>query len=155
MGTAAVAAVLLVACGGSTDDVAEKAADTAAKVEETVKTTTDEVVEAGTEVVEEATEVVEGVVEEGTEVVEEATEASSSSAQALVDQCVAEGETEEICNCQIGVVEEALGEDDFSTLVELAKNDDEAGAEKLMTDIMSEKPEVAMQMGMKMVGCAG
>lgn len=141
MGTAALAAALLVACGGSKDDVADKATDAAAKVEETVKETAEEVVE-------EATEVVEGAVEE-------ATEASSSSAQELVDQCVAEGETEETCNCQIGAVEEALGEDDFAKLVELAKNDDEAGAEKLMTDIMSEKPDVAMQMGMKMMACAG
>lgn len=78
----------------------------------------------------------------------------SKNAQALVDKCVEDGTTtEEVCICQIGAVEEALGEEDFSKLIEFAKNDDEDGAEALMMEIMGDKPEIAMQMGTKMMSC--
>ena len=130
IGAAAIAAAVLAACGGGGEDVAETTEETTVTVEETVEETV--------ETVEETTETVESV-----------------NAQALVDQCVAEGESEDVCNCQIGAVEEALGTEDFSKLIDLAKNDDEEGAEQLMTEIMSEKPEIAMEMGMKMMGCTG
>jgi len=135
MGAIALAAALLASCGGSKDEAADKVEDAAAVVEETV---------------EETVETVEEVVEEAGEA---APEASSSSAQALVEKCKEEGESEEVCSCQIGAIEEALGEENFSELVGFAMNDDEEGAEKLMTEILSEQPDVAMSMSMKMMGC--
>ena len=137
-GAIAIAAALLASCGGSKDEVTEA---------------TEAVEEVVTEVTEAGEELVDDVTDAGADAVEEVTEASSSSAKALVEKCVEEGEPEEVCNCQIGAIEEALGEDDFSKLVGFAMDDDEEGAEKLMTEILSDKPEVAMSMGMKMMGC--
>jgi len=88
--------------------------------------------------------------------VEEAmgTDEASSVAQPLIDQCVAEGETAEVCGCQITAVEDALGEENFGKLIELTQNEDEAGAEAFMTEIMTEKPELVMKMGTQMMGCS-
>lgn len=73
----------------------------------------------------------------------------------LVDACVEEGESKETCNCQIDAVEEALGSSTLNKLAALAEKDDEAGAEKLMMEILADKPDAAMKMGMAMMGCAG
>lgn len=173
IGAVAFAAALLASCGGAKDDVTEAAEDAASAVEEVVTDATDATTDAmedtvtevadGVEgVVEEATDAAEGAVEDATDAVEGAveeakdtmSEASSASASTLVEKCVAEGETEEVCNCQIGAIEEALGEDNFSELVSLAMKDDEEGAEQLMTDILTAEPEVAMSMSMKMLGCS-
>ena len=72
---------------------------------------------------------------------------------ALMEKCVADGESKETCTCQIDAMEEALGSDNLNKLAKLAAADDEAGAEKLMIEIMMDKPESAMKMGMAMMAC--
>ena len=80
--------------------------------------------------------------------------AVSPAAQPLVDQCVAEGESAKVCGCQVTAVEDSLGEENFNKLLDLAKADDEAGAEALMTEIMSSDPQKAMQMATSIMGCS-
>ena len=124
MGAVVLAAALLAACGGGDKEEAETPAEP--EVSETV-----EAPEAEAETVE-----------------------VSAKAQKLIDMCVAEGESAETCGCQINAVEDALGEEDFAKLITLAEADDEAGAEAMMTEIMTEKPDVAMKMGTSMMACA-
>jgi len=141
LSAAALAATLLVACGGGSKDG------------DKVETKASEVIENAEGAMEDA---VEDTMADAKDAMSEVETADmSSDAQALVDQCVAEGESAEVCGCQINAVEDALGEDHFATLVELAKNDDEAGAEALMTEIMTDDPATAMKMGTAIMGCTG
>lgn len=142
MSAVAFTAGLLVACGGSKEEAAETATEAV--------TTVEEVVEGAGDVAED----IEAMTGDADGSDEGAAEVSSSAAQALVDKCVAEGENEEVCNCQIGAIETALGEEDFTKLINLAKTGDDEAAQTLMTDIMTEKPEAAMKMGMEMQGCS-
>lgn len=71
----------------------------------------------------------------------------------LVDACVEEGDSKETCTCQVDALEETLGAGTLNKLASLADKEDDAAAEKLMMEILSEKPEAAMKMGMAMMAC--
>lgn len=125
-GAVALAAALLVACGGKKEDGgdAEVSTPDAPAVTETIETA------ASTD---------SGDLPAG--------------AKVLVEKCVSEGEAEAVCGCQINAISSAIGEDGFNELVELAKNDDEEGAEALVTSILSEKPEAMMMMVTSIGAC--
>jgi len=73
----------------------------------------------------------------------------------FVAECVKEsGESKEACECQANAMVDALGDKNFNKMVSLAKNDDEAGAEKMMMELVGEDPSVAMKMGMAMMACS-
>lgn len=72
----------------------------------------------------------------------------------LVGKCVEEGESKEACNCQVDALEEALGSENIDKMVALAKSEDEAGAQKLMTEIMAEDPTKVLSMATAMGACA-
>lgn len=74
----------------------------------------------------------------------------------FVEECVKEsGDSKETCECQANAMVDALGDKNFNKMVSLAKADDEAGAEKMMMELVGEDPEVGMKMGLAMMACAG
>ena len=149
LGAAAFAAVLLAACGGSKDEADTKPADTGTTIESSESTGSMEASSSDADTSTDAdTSADTGTSSDGVE-----TAAVPAEAKALVDMCVAEGETEEVCGCQINVVRDTLGDDDFAKLVDFADQEDEAGAEAFLADIMSEKPDSAMKMGAGVMGC--
>lgn len=172
---AAIAVAILAACGGKeASDVTDAAAgvvDSAKSATETVVADAGDAVDgmvkdAGDAVNEMATEAgdaVDGMVKDASDAMDEMAKDAgdvvnqvagvSSGAQVLIDRCVAEGETAAVCGCQVDAVENALAEEDFDKLIEFTENDDEAGAEAFLGEIMSNTPQVAMEMGTGIVAC--
>ena len=79
---------------------------------------------------------------------------SSVKAQKLVDMCIAEGASAEVCACQITAVEDGLDPGDFVRLVDLAEAGDEDAAKSMLSDIMSNNPHIAAQMSNDILNCA-
>lgn len=74
----------------------------------------------------------------------------------LVEACVEEeGSSKEACECQVTALEDALGSDTLNKLADLADKEDEAAAEALMMEVMTENPEAMGKMGAAMMSCAG
>jgi len=73
---------------------------------------------------------------------------------AMIAECTEDGESKETCECQVDALEEALGKDDFGKMAKFVQAKDEEGGEKFMMDLMTEKPDIAMKMGMSMMACS-
>ncbi len=77
-----------------------------------------------------------------------------SRAQSLIDLCVVEGASTDVCTCQIKVVGGGLPADDFVRLIDLAEIGDESSAKSMLANFMINNPDIAARMSKDMLECA-
>ena len=75
-------------------------------------------------------------------------------AKVLIDMCIAEGASADVCACQIKAVEDALETENFLKLIDLAEAGDESAAQDMLEDIMLSNPQIAVKMSGDMLACA-
>ena len=72
----------------------------------------------------------------------------------MVKACLDSGEgTEAQCGCVADKLEEGVGEREFAKLADFAAKGDDTGAQEYMNEIMGANPQMAMTLGMSMMGC--
>ncbi len=98
--------------------------------------------------------------EDNTEIVEVEADAGevkvdvAPSTQKLIDLCLEDGGTEQICGCTIQAMEDAIGAEELATVAELAEEDADA-ASLYVEDIIGNKLEVATKMSTSVNECMG
>ena len=78
----------------------------------------------------------------------------ADSTQKLIDLCMADGGSEEICGCNIQALEDALGAEELAKVAELAEQDDDS-VDDYLEGLINDKVDIAMKMANSMQKCMG